>query len=46
MTTVNAYYNAEYYQQPGGPWRQFRQNNLSLALITVFGAILSLCRGK
>lgn len=37
--TVNAYYNAEYYSSRVGPSVNFI-NNLSLALITVFGAIL------
>lgn len=37
--TVNAYYNAEYYSSRVGPSVNFI-NNLSLALITAFGAIL------
>ena len=37
--TVNAYYNAEYYSSRVGPSVNFI-NNLSLALMTVFGAIL------
>jgi ATP-binding cassette subfamily B protein len=39
--TVDAYYNAEYYGSMTGPTVNFI-NNLSLSLITVFGAILYL----
>lgn len=39
--TVDAYYNAEYYGSMTGPTVNFI-NNLSLALITVYGAILYL----
>lgn len=39
--TVEAYYNAEYYGSMTGPTVNFI-NNLSLSLITVFGAILYL----
>ncbi|HKL98336.1 MAG TPA: ABC transporter ATP-binding protein [Mobilitalea sp.] len=39
--TVDAYYNAEYYGSMTGPTVNF-VNNLSLSLITVFGAILYL----
>ncbi len=39
--TVQAYYNAEYYGSMTGPTVNFI-NNLSLSLITVFGAILYL----
>lgn len=39
--TVDAYYNAEYYGSITGPTVNFI-NNLSLSLITVFGAILYL----
>ncbi|NLJ96251.1 MAG: ABC transporter ATP-binding protein, partial [Clostridiales bacterium] len=39
--TVDAYYNAEYYGSLTGPTVNFI-NNLSLSLITVFGAILYL----
>lgn len=39
--TVDAYYNAEYYGSMTGPTVNFI-NNLSLSLITVFGAVLYL----
>jgi ATP-binding cassette subfamily B protein len=43
VETVDAYYNAEYYGSMTGPTVNFI-NNLSLSLITVFGAILYLFR--
>ncbi len=41
VETVDAYYDAEYYASMTGPTVNFI-NNLSLALITVFGAVLYL----